>query len=166
MPLYGPLAFLIKAWHASPSWFARPEQCLLGPIQWPSPTAKARAASGRPTCLSLPTSVQHLVFLPVSISSLTSQSKEHFVHHGHQAACRTMLSSARSRKSLFPVLHCLSKPVNVKPWRRYNLPYTNRSPTSRNAAHLTTFFILISAPCSQPCSLKPNSLLVPRVSLL
>lgn len=110
--------------------------------------------------------VQHLVFLSVSISSLTSQSKEHFVRHGHQAACRTVLSSARSRKSLFPVLHCLSKPVNVKPRRRYNLPYTNRGPTSTNAAHRTTFFILTSAPSSQPRSLKPNSLLAPRVSHL
>lgn len=47
MPLYGPLAFLIKAWHASPSWFAHPEQCLLGPIQQPSPTAKARGCFGK-----------------------------------------------------------------------------------------------------------------------
>lgn len=89
-----------------------------------------------------------------------------FCSPGHQAACRTVLSSARSRKSLFPVLQCLSKPVNVKPRRRYNLPYTNRGPTSTIAAHLTTFFIQTSAPSSQPRSLKPNSLLAPRVSRL
>lgn len=165
MPLYGPLAFLIKAWHASPSWFARPEQCLLGPIQQPSPTAKARAALGRPTCLSLPTSVQHLVFF-ASIHFIPHFSKQRTFCSPWPSGSMPNHALLRSRKSLFPVLHYLSKPVNVKPWRRYNLPYTNRSPTSRNAAHLTTFSILISAPCSQPRSLKPNSLLAPRVSLL
>lgn len=106
----------------------------------------------------------HLVFLPVSTSSFTSQSKENFVCHGHQAACQAILSSARSHWSL-PFAVCLNQQMsNHEEYTIFLIPI--KGPTSTNAAHLTTFFLLISAPSSQPCSLKPNSLLTPRVSLL
>lgn len=137
MLLYGPLAFLITAWHASPSWFAHPERCLLRQIQKPYSAAKTRTAFVKVRLPHSPlTTVQNLVFLPTFISSLTSQRNEHFVWHDHPTAYKAMFSLAGSPKSwIFTV--CLTEQM----WSHDKIQstYTVRGSTNTNATHLTTF---------------------------